>query len=41
MKEKAATGNTLLGSREKVDPAKIPQGSTTKQVDLKKFMQKK
>ena len=41
MKEKAAAGNTLLGSEEQVDPAKNPQATTTKQVDLKNFMQKK
>ena len=41
MKEKAAAGNTLLGSEEQVDPAKNPQTTTTKQVDLKNFMQKK
>ena len=41
MKEKAAGGNTLLGSEEQVDPAKNPQTTTTKQVDLKNFMQKK
>jgi hypothetical protein len=41
MKEKAAGGNTLLGSEEQVDPAKNPQATTTKQVDLKNFMQKK
>ena len=41
MKEKAAEGNTLLGSGEQVDPAKNPQATTTKQIDLKNFMQKK
>ena len=41
MKEKATTGNTLLGSEEQVDPAKNPQAPTTKKVDLKNFMQKK
>ena len=41
IKEKAAAGNTLLGSEEQVDPAKNPQATTTKQVDLKNFMQKK
>ena len=41
MKEKAAAGNTLLGSEEQVDPAKNPQAPTTKKIDLKNFMQKK
>ena len=41
MKEKATTGNTLLGSEEQVDPAKNPQATTTKKIDLKNFMQKK
>ena len=41
MKEKASEGNTLLGSGEQVDPAKNPQATTTKQIDLKNFMQKK
>ena len=41
LKEKASTGNTLLGSEQQVDPAKNPQGTQTKQVDLKNFMQKK
>lgn len=41
MKEKAAGGNTLLGSEEQVDPAKNPQATKSKQVDLKSFMQKK
>ena len=41
MKEKAAEGNTLLGSGEQVDPAKNPQATTTKQIDLKNFMKKK
>ena len=41
MKEKPAAGNTLLGSEEQVDPAKNPQATTTKQIDLKNFMQKK
>ena len=41
MKGKATTGNSLLGSEEQVDPAKNPQATTTKKVDLKNFMQKK
>ena len=41
MKEKATTGNTLLGSEEQVDPAKNPQATTTKKIDLKNFMKKK
>lgn len=41
LNDKPATGNTLLGSDAQVDPAKNPQATTTKQVDLSNFMKKK